>query len=92
LQAGKYLINAGFTQASNTLRCYALCGYKGDTFDKATARMLQIHEAGFFPFAMLYKNEKGDADPEWKTFQREWARPHIVATNLKKITNKKIKE
>jgi hypothetical protein len=46
--------------------------------------MLQVWEAGFFPFAMLYKDENGNANKDWKIFQREWANPFITATILKK--------
>lgn len=83
LQAGKFLRIAGFKSGNHALGCYVLCGYKSDTFDKARVRMLQAWEAGFFPFAMLYKDEKGHTMPGWKGFQREWANPYIVATTLK---------
>lgn len=33
---------------------------------------------GFLPFAMLYRDETGRRDPEWKKFQREWANAVIV--------------
>jgi hypothetical protein len=36
--------------------------------------------AGLFPFAMLYRDEKGERSPEWITFQRQWANPTIVGT------------
>ena len=88
LQAGRYLQNAGFKPENHILRCYVLCGYNGDTFDKAETRMLQAWRAGFFPFAMLYKDENGNVNPDWKKFQRLWANHYIVATTLKKLRNK----
>lgn len=82
--AGKMLLGAGFTKASNDLRCYVLIGYRGDTFDKAQKRMGEAWRAGFMPFAMLYRDQKGDYDKTWRRFQREWANPTIVSCNCKK--------
>lgn len=82
--AGKLLFEAGFTKGMHVLRCYILCGYPGDTFQKATLRMRQAWQAGFMPFAMLYRDDKGDYSCDWKQFQRQWANPVITACNLKK--------
>jgi hypothetical protein len=35
-------------------------------------------DVGFLPFAMLYRDENGQVDEEWKRFQREWANGWIV--------------
>lgn len=86
--AGKMLLDAGFTKASNNLRCYVLIGYKGDTFEKAQARMGEAWRAGFMPFAMLYRDQKGDYDKTWRRFQREWANHTIVSVNCKKYFGK----
>ena len=83
LQAGRYLLNAGFTRASHELRCYVLIGYKGDTFEKAEKRLREAWDAGFMPFAMLYRDFEGKVSAKWKAFQREWANPIITASNLK---------
>ena len=82
VQAGAYLQNAGFSKTNHTLRCYVLCGYKGDTFDKAEKRMRDTWRAGFMPFSMLYKDDKGIVNAEWKKFNRGWANPFIVASKL----------
>ena len=82
--AGKILLDAGFTKASNNRRCYVLIGYRGETFEKAQARMGDVWRAGFMPFAMLYRDQKGDCDKTWRHFQREWANPTITACNCKK--------
>ena len=37
--AGRILLNSGFTKEGHVMRCYVLCGYPGDTFDKAQKRM-----------------------------------------------------
>ncbi len=82
--AGQMLIDAGFTKKGSTLHCYVLCGYKGDTFDKAQKRMGEAWNAGFMPFAMLYRDEKGKVTTSWKQFQRQWANPTITYCNCKK--------
>ena len=40
-------------------------------------------KAGFIPYAMLYRDEKGIVDSEWRKFQRLWVRPAIVMSQLK---------
>lgn len=84
-QAGSFLLSAGFTRESHVLRCYVLIGYKGDTIEKAEARMKQTYEAGFMPMAMLFRDKKGDYSQSWKQFQRQWANPIITACNCKKL-------
>ena len=39
-------------------------------------------------YAMLYRDEKGERDPEWMKFQREWCRAPIVGTKIKEIWSK----
>lgn len=84
IEAGKMLGNVGFTFASHILCCYVLIGYPGDTFEKAEQRLRQTLEAGFMPYAMLYRNKEGRVNQDWKQFQREWLRPEIVATKARK--------
>lgn len=81
IEAGKMLLSAGFTRTSHVLRAYVLCGYKGDTFEKAQARMGEAWQAGFMPMAMLYRDHTGLCDLDWKQFQRQWANPIITACN-----------
>lgn len=75
--AGRRLLAAGFTRASHRVRCYVLCGFSGDTFAAAEARMLFAMQAGFDPMAMLYRDGDRQPDIEWRKFQRHWARPAI---------------
>lgn len=84
MDAGRLLREGGITQASQRARCYVLIGFRGDTMDAAEGRLRQAWQAGFLPFAMLYRDEAGQTDPEWRKFQRLWARPAIVYRNLKK--------
>lgn len=77
-EAARMLFDVGFAWGDHKLRCYVLCGYKGDTFNKARRRMGETWRAGFLPFAMLYRDDKGECDREWKAFQREWLRPQIA--------------
>lgn len=83
VNAGRMLQDAGFTTTSHVMACYCLVGYKGDTFDKAETRMTDAIKAGFVPYAMLYRDEKGLTDEQWRKFQREWLRPAIVAGKMK---------
>lgn len=77
--AGEVMQSAGFN--SNPLRCYVLCGYKGDTFDKALSRMKDTIEAGFLPMAMLYRGKNGKRDARWSRFQRQWVRLAIIKSH-----------
>jgi len=76
--AGRRLLEAGWTRASKTLRCYVLCGYPRDTFGAAEKRIQQTIAAGFTPMAMLYRDHKGKTDRAWRQWQRLYARPAIV--------------
>ena len=78
IEMGKNLRLAGFSMARHSMRCYVLCGYDGDTFEGAEKRMIQTMQAGFVPFAMLFRDESGKYELEWKRFQREWCKPIIV--------------
>jgi hypothetical protein len=78
VQAGKMLFNAGWRKGSHALRCYVLCGFKGDTLEKAEKRMIETIGAGFMPMAMLYRDQKGERDRQWMKWQRLWARPAII--------------
>lgn len=77
-RAGSLLLSGGFTRASHSLRCYVLCGYPKDSLESAEKRMREAFEIGFTPMAMLWRNEKGEADYRWSSFQRRWARPAII--------------
>lgn len=83
--AASRLLEAGFTKESHRLRCYVMIGYPKDTFDLAETRLKSMLSIGFTPFAMLWKpdddiksQEKWRPKPEWKAFQRRWARPAII--------------
>ncbi len=79
--AGRRLLEAGFTRASHRLRCYVLIGFPKDSFDFAERRLRQI--------AMLWRPETASQEkyapaPEWRGFQRRWARPAIVHAQKRK--------
>ena len=87
-EMGKRFREAGITERSNTLACYVLVGYEGDTLNDAEKRCREAMEAGTMPFAMLYRDESGRApDKEWRRFQREWANRIIVGRKLKDYRN-----
>jgi hypothetical protein len=84
-EAGKMLCDAGFTIASHCLRAYVLCGYPQDTFGAAEERIMETSLAGFMPMAMVWTPKNGKADPEWKRWQRQWARPAIMANRAEVV-------
>jgi hypothetical protein len=83
VEAGRKLFAAGWTIASKTLRAYVLIGYKRDTFKNAEDRLKKTIEAGFVPMAMLWRERTGETDPEWRRFQRRWARPAMINLSSK---------
>jgi hypothetical protein len=85
VEAGKMLKRINITLENRKATCYVLIGYPSDTTEAALKRIHQTIKAGFFPFAMLWRNEKGEYKREWKQFQRQWANPIITACNLKLI-------
>lgn len=74
------LTQAGFNRQS--MRCYVLIGYPGDTEELAECRLLKTIELGFFPMAMLWRDESGKRNIKWMRFQRQWARPAIIYRKL----------
>jgi hypothetical protein len=81
--AASRLLEAGFTRESHRMRAYVLIGYPKDTFDLAEARLKQMLSIGFTPMAMLWlpetpSQEKYRPAPEWRSFQRRWARPALI--------------
>jgi hypothetical protein len=79
-RAGELLRDAGFKvhPNSHSLRCFVLCGFKYDHIAAAEQRMKDTMAAGFTPMAMLWRDNSGKYNPEWRKFQREWARPAII--------------
>jgi len=55
--------------------------------DRAELRLRRAWAAGFFPYAMLYRDEQGAASDAWRKFQRLWARPQITYIKLKEAEN-----
>jgi hypothetical protein len=85
--AGKLLLENGFTRKSQNLRAYILMGYPGDTFGEAEKRLNECVEAGFVPFAMLYRDQTGNRDPAWIKFSRPWCRPAAISAKYRSVTN-----
>lgn len=79
--AGRKLSEAGYTR-SHHLYAYVLIGSPGDTFDAAETRLLQTWDAGFMPYAMLFRDKRGFVLPRWQRFQRRWVRPAIVRSRM----------
>lgn len=83
--AGKMLNEANITAENRKARCYVLIGYPGDNMENAEKRLIDTIKAGFFPFAMLWRNEKGEYKREWRQFQREWSNNIILGSKMKHI-------
>jgi hypothetical protein len=81
--AATRMLAAGFTAESHRLRVYVLIGFPKDTFAAAEGRLRQMLSIGMTPMAMLWRPErpaemKHAPGPEWRAFQRRWARPAII--------------
>ena len=88
INVSKMLKSAGLKRnGSHDIRCYVLIGYPNDTIEKAEKRIKQTIKAGFFPFAMRYRDKDGVLlkERKWNLFQREWANPKIIAVNYKNL-------
>lgn len=83
VEAGRLLRAGGITQTSHRAACYVLIGYPGDTMEAAEERLLDTYRAGFWPFAMLYRDKSGRQSNEWHKFQRMWVKPSIIYGRLK---------
>ena len=84
VNAGKLLMEYGYNPGSHVGGCYVLIGYHGDTFEKADKRIQQAADAGFMPYAMLYRDGNHEPDHEWKKFQRCELRSNIVSRRMAK--------
>lgn len=83
--ASNMLHEAGFNRQK--LRCYCLIGYECDTFKQAEKRLNTCVNLGFFPMAMLWRNNFIDNKEKqrlllWREFTREWSRPAIIYRKL----------
>jgi hypothetical protein len=81
--AARRLFAAGFTADSHRMRVYVLIGYPKDSFAEAERRLTEMRSIGFTPMAMLWRPETASQEkyrpaPEWRAFQRQWARPAII--------------
>lgn len=74
-EAGELLNSYGLNRDKRITMCYVLIGFPKDTFEDAEKRLKDVCRAGWLPFAMLYRDDKGLYDKTWRQFQRIWARP-----------------
>ncbi len=84
IEAGKKLTDANITLQNRKACAYVLIGYPKDTIEEAQKRIYQTIDAGFFPFSMLWKNEKGEVNKEWGKFHRVWSSRVITGSEVKK--------
>lgn len=78
-EAGKLLLQNGFSRKRQNLRAYVLVGYPQDNFDAAEKRLIECMEFGFIPMAMLYRDKTGMRDPAWVKFAWPWIRPAAMS-------------
>jgi len=72
-RAGAMFMEAGM---KNALRAFVLIGWPKDTISAAEKRMVGTWQAGFMPFAMLWRDDKNTEQPkDWRRFQRLYCRP-----------------
>lgn len=81
--AASRLFAAGFTPASHRLRSFVLIGFPKDTREWAEERLTSLVRIGITPFAMRWRPENAAGErrspgPEWRSFQRSWARPAMI--------------
>jgi len=82
-EAGKLLLQNGFSRRRQNLRAYVLAGYPNDTFEAAEKRFTECLEAGFIPMAMLYRDASGERDPAWVKFAWQWIRPAAMSSKYR---------
>jgi len=77
--ASRKLNEAGIVKkTSHVVMCYVLIGYPRDTIAQAEKRLKDVLSMGITPMAMLYRDQTGKFDYEWRRFQRTWARPCMI--------------
>ena len=76
-KAADMLWKAGFPQKHRSVRAYVLCGYKGDTQEKAEARLVATLERRIVPMCMMWRDAEG-RKANWGGFQRRWVRPALI--------------
>jgi hypothetical protein len=91
--AGRRLLEAKFTAHGGHLFAYVLCGYPKDTMESAEKRMWQAIEAGFMPYAMLYRDQRGEYQRTWRHFQGTWVNVRHIRARIRgsKYSPKKFK-
>jgi len=84
--AGQKLLTAGFTRRSHKLRCFVLCGFRGDIPSKAEARMEQTMRAGFMPMAMYYRHNAFTPIPkDWHDLVYYYSSPIAMAKKYREF-------
>jgi hypothetical protein len=84
-EAGKLLLQNGFTRTRQNLRAYVLVGFPNDTFAMAQDRLIETMKAGFIPMAMPYRDASGILDPAWRSFAWPWMRPAAMSAKYREI-------
>ena len=75
----------GFTM--DQLHCFVLLGFKYETLDHALARLIQVYDLGFMPFAQLYHpaDKYIDYSREWRKLAKTWSRPAAPKAYMRQL-------
>ena len=85
---GKRLIAGGFTPHSQ-MQAFVLIGWPKDTMEAAEKRLWETVDAGFMPYAMLFRDKKGKFKKAWRKFQYMWSNQIYVGTTIKNRNKQK---
>lgn len=87
MEAAKKLFHAGFKK-NNSIRCYVLAGFKGDTEAVAEQRVINVWRLGILPMVMVMRDEKTGKLPigHWGKLQHLYIRPARIKAVLKSVT------
>jgi len=80
-EAAEMLWKAGFPKKHRSVRAYVLCGFKGDTPEKAEARLTATLSKHIIPMCMMWRDDDGNKS-NWGGFQRRWARPALIPSSV----------
>lgn len=78
-----------FFLSRHQLRCYVLIGFGGESVAGATARLQEVWDMGFLPFAQLYRDTMHNTahrirySAEWRALARLWSRPAAMFAQQK---------
>lgn len=83
IEASRMLQKAGFNR--QTMRCFVLIGYPGDTVKDAGERLMMAINFGYYPQAMLWMDNKGKRNKDFMQIYRSFSRPALIYSLTKEL-------